>query len=67
MSKNPNSNNSGESFNRKTTIVDSNFSSKIANDLQPNPEPKTMAECIKRSDWIKWNETIEVELRLLKK
>ena len=45
--------NSGESFNRKTTIVDNNFSSKIANDLQPDPEPKTMAECIKRSDWIK--------------
>ena len=44
---------SGESFNRKTIIIGINFSSKIANDLQPHPEPKTMAECIKRSDWIK--------------
>jgi hypothetical protein len=53
---------SGESFNRKTIIVDINFSSKIASDLQPNPKPKTMAECVKRSDWIKWKEAIEVEL-----
>ena len=44
---------SAESINSKTPIVDINFSSKIASDLQPNPEPKTMAECIKRSDWIK--------------
>ena len=50
---------SGESFNRKTTIVDINFASKIASDLQPDLEPKTMAECIKRSDWIKWKEAIE--------
>ena len=59
--------NSGESFNRKTTIVDNNFSAKIAIDLQPDPEPKTMAECIKRSDWIKWKEAIEAELHSLKK
>jgi hypothetical protein len=58
---------SGESFNRKTTIVDINFSSKIASDLQPDPEPKTMAECIKRSDWMKWKEAIELELCSLKK
>ena len=37
---------SGESFNRKTTIVDINFASKISSGLQPDPEPKTMAECI---------------------
>ena len=43
----------GESFNRKTTIIDNNFSSRIASDLQLDPESKTMAECIKRSDWIK--------------
>ena len=51
--------NSGESFNRKTTIVDNYFSSKIALDLQPDLEPKTMAECIKFSDCIKWKEAIE--------
>ena len=58
---------SGESFNRKTTIVDINFASKISSGLQPDPEPKTMAECIKRSDWIKWKEAIEAELHSLKK
>jgi len=58
---------SGESFNRKTTIVDINFASKIASNLQLDPEPKTMAECIKRSDWIKWKEAIEAELHSLKK
>ena len=58
---------SGESFNRKTIIVDINFASKIASNLQLDPEPKTMAECIKRSDWIKWKEAIEAELHSLKK
>ena len=36
---------SGESFNRKTTVVDIYFSSKIANTLQKDPEPKSMVEC----------------------
>ena len=58
---------SGESFNRKTTIVDINFASKISSGLQPDPEPKTMAECIKRSNWIKCKEAIEAELHSLKK
>jgi hypothetical protein len=44
---------SGESFNRKTTIVDINFCSKIAICLQPDLENKSMAECIKHSGWIK--------------
>ena len=34
---------SAESINSKTTIVDINLSSKIASDLQPNSETKTMA------------------------
>ena len=59
--------NSGESFNRKTTIIDNNFSSKIAIVIQSDPKPKTMAECLKRSDWIKWKEAIEAELLSLKK
>jgi len=63
----PNYIDSGESFNRKTTIININFASKIASDLQPDPEPKTMAECIKHSDWIKWKEAIEAELHSLKK
>ena len=41
---------SGESFNRKTTNVDIFFSSKIAKDLALDREPKSMAECMKRSD-----------------
>jgi hypothetical protein len=56
-----------KSFNRKTIIIDINLSSNIASNLQPDPEPKTMAECIKRSDWIKWKEAIEAKLRSLKK
>jgi hypothetical protein len=40
---------SGESFNRKTTIVDINFCYKIAIGLQPDPENKSMTECIKHS------------------
>ena len=58
---------SGESFNRKTTIIDIIFATNIAKDLQLDPEPKTMAECIKRSYWIKWKEAIKEELHSLKK
>ena len=58
---------SGESFNRKTIIVDIIFATNIAKDLQLDPEPKTMAECIKCSYWIKWKEAIEAELHSLKK
>src|SRR6266540_5892267 len=57
----------GESFNGKTTIVDNNSSSKIISALQPDSEARTMAECIKRSDWIKWKEAIEAELLSPKK
>jgi hypothetical protein len=57
----------GESYNRKSTNVDIFFSSKIANDLALDHEPKTMAECMKRSDWSKWMATIEDELRSLTK
>jgi hypothetical protein len=41
--------NYGESFNRKTTIIDINFCSKIAIGLLPDPENKSIAECIKHS------------------
>jgi hypothetical protein len=44
---------SGESFNRKNTNVDIFFSSNIAKDLTLDREPKTMAKCMKRSDWSK--------------
>jgi hypothetical protein len=58
---------SGESFNRKSTNVDIFFSSKIANDLALDREPKTMAECMKRSDWSKWMVAIKDELCSLTK
>jgi hypothetical protein len=35
--------------------------------LLADPDPKTMAECKRRSDWNKWKEAIEVELNSLKK
>ena len=54
-------------YNRKTTVVDINFVSKIATVIDEDPEPKSMAECRKRSDWVKWKEAIETELCLLKK
>jgi hypothetical protein len=56
---------SRESYKRKTTVVDIYFTSKIANSMDPDPEPKSMIECQKRSDWDKWKAAIEVELCLL--
>jgi hypothetical protein len=42
--------NSGEIFDRKTTIIDTYFSEQIGYNLLNDPDPKTMAECRKRSD-----------------
>ena len=58
---------SGETYNRSTIVVDTDFSSKIAETLQLDPEPKSMKECLKRSDWPKWKEAIEAELHSLNK
>ena len=33
--------------------------------MDPDPEPKSMIECRKRSDWDKWKAAIEAELRSL--
>ena len=56
---------SGESYNKETTIVDIYFASEIAETLQLDPEPKTVRECLKRPDWPKWKEAIEAELHSL--
>jgi hypothetical protein len=40
----------GESYNRKSIIVDTYFSEEIANILQTDSDPKSMTECKKRSD-----------------
>jgi hypothetical protein len=58
---------SGRLLDRKTTVVDSCFSTAIADNLLNDPEPKTMAECQQRSDWNKWKEAIDDELSSLKK
>jgi hypothetical protein len=57
---------SRELLNHTTTVVNSCFSTMVA-DLLNDPNPKTMAECKQRSDWIKWKETIEAELNSLRK
>jgi hypothetical protein len=56
---------SEESYHRKTTVVDIYFASKIADSLDLDPEPKSMIECRKCSDWDKWKAAIEAELRSL--
>jgi hypothetical protein len=48
-----------------TMVVNSCFSTMVA-DLLNDPNPKTMAECKQRSDWIKWKEAIEAELDSLR-
>ena len=57
----------GESYNRKSIIVDIYFSKQIANILQTDSDPKSMTECKKRSDWDKWKVAIETEIASLYK
>jgi hypothetical protein len=40
----------GELYNQKTTIVNTDFVSTIAVAITEDPKPKSMAECQKRSD-----------------
>jgi hypothetical protein len=58
---------SGEVYNRSTTIVNSCFSTVIAENFLADLDSKTMAECKGLSDWNKWKEAIEAELNLLRK
>jgi hypothetical protein len=57
----------GESYIRKSIIVDIYFSKQIANILLTDSDPKSMAECKKRSDWDKWKVAIEIEIASLNK
>jgi hypothetical protein len=57
---------SKELFDCTTMVVNSCFSIMV-DDLLNDPDPKTMAECKQRSDWIKWKEAIEAELDSLRK
>jgi len=53
---------SKESYDRKTTVVDIYFTESIAKINQNDPDPKSMAECKKRSDWNQWKDAIQAEL-----
>jgi hypothetical protein len=68
-SKNPRHINdeTGETYDRKSTIVDIYFSEKILDDLQSDLDPKTMVEGKKCSNRIKWKDVIEAELASLYK
>ena len=57
----------GESYDRNATTVDIFFSEQIAETLQSDPDPKSMVECKKRSDWNKWKDAIETEIASLTK
>jgi hypothetical protein len=56
----------GKTFDRKATIVDSYFSEQVA-DILNDLDPKSMVECRKRSDWNQWKEAIEKEIDSLYK
>jgi hypothetical protein len=58
---------SGEVYDCSTTIANLCLSTVIAENFFNDPDPKTTAECKKRSDWNKWKEAIEAELNSLKK
>jgi hypothetical protein len=57
----------GESYNRKSIIVDIYFSEQIANILLTDSNPKSMTKCKKCSDWDKWKVAIETEIASLNK
>jgi hypothetical protein len=56
-----------EVYDRSTTIVNPCFSTIIGENFLADPDPKTMIECKRHSDWNKWKEAIEVALNSLKK
>jgi hypothetical protein len=58
---------SGEVYDRSTIIVNTCFSTIIAENVLADPDSKTMAKWKIRLDWNKWKEAIEVELNSLKK
>jgi hypothetical protein len=57
----------GISYDRKTTVVDTFFSKQIAHDLHNDPDPKTLVECRKCPDWTQWKNAIQSELDPLTK
>jgi hypothetical protein len=57
----------GESYNRKSIIVDTYFSEEIADILLTDSDPKSMTKCKKCLDWDKWKVAIETEIASLNK
>jgi hypothetical protein len=57
--------NSREVYDSSTTIVNSSFSTIIAESVFADPDPKTMVECKRCLDWNKWKEAIEAKLSSL--
>jgi len=54
----------GESYDRKTTIVDM-YTAAIGEIFLNDIDPKNMVECKKRSDWAQWKEAIQAEISSL--
>ncbi|XP_019159318.1 PREDICTED: uncharacterized protein LOC109156009 [Ipomoea nil] len=64
----------GETYNRDLIVVDDTFAYAVAYNIPQNnldPEPKSITECRKRSDWLKWkqrnenNEVVRYKARLV--
>ena len=55
-----------ESINRAMTNVDINFARKIASIIGLDPEPNTLADCKKRSNWKDWKKAITTDFLLTK-
>ena len=56
---------SGMKWNRKQIDVDDIFAYNVAVDLMDEDhEPKSIEECTRRSDWPKWKEAIDAEIKI---
>jgi hypothetical protein len=58
---------SGELYDRKSTIINIYFAESIAEIIQNDSNPKSMAKCKKRSNWNQWKDAIQAELASLSK
>ena len=54
-------------MNREMVIVDINFAKKIASIIDPDPEPTSLTDCKRRSDWKDWQKAVTSELLSLNK
>ena len=60
----------GKRWNRKEANVDNNFACNVAFSIineNDDSEPKSVEECRRRKDWLKWKEAIQGELNSLNK